>query len=88
MEETSIMYGCALISLIILAENAIFNWKFWTTIYTELTELNLKFSEKVLGLLSISVTLVYQTKDLHLSKLLRSAAWLKSTTHHILLNKN
>jgi hypothetical protein len=25
MEETSIMYGCALISLIILAENAIFN---------------------------------------------------------------
>ena len=56
---------------------------FRATIDTQLAELNLKFNEKVMNLLSISVTLVprngfayFQTKE-----------WLRSTTRWISINK-
>jgi len=59
---------------------------FRATIDTQLAELNLKFNEKVMDLLSISTTLIQKT-NFHLSVLVRYAKWLRSTTQQISTNK-
>jgi hypothetical protein len=59
---------------------------FRATIDTQLTELNMKFNEKVMDLLSISVTLI-QKMDLLLFDLVMYATWWRSTTMQILTNK-
>jgi hypothetical protein len=61
---------------------------FRATIDNQLTKLNLRFNEKEMDLLSISVTLIPgQDMDLHLSVLKKYAKWWRNTIRLILHNK-
>jgi hypothetical protein len=64
---------------LILLRNAIFKWKWFEPLDNQLNELNMKFNEKVMVLLSISSTLVrarrlpWRSPDLGLETSLRCA---------------
>jgi hypothetical protein len=61
---------------------------FRATIDNQLTKLNLRFNEKEMDLLSISVTLIPgQDMDLHLSVLKKYVKWWRNTIRLILHNK-